>query len=132
MTTTTIERDRQQRVAAAESYVRTRFYPPLPYQYGEYAVQAVEACNEGDETREILLDPELEVHPSLAERHESGAISIRAGELVDVLRLWHMIEEPCEECGGTGYYTTTQDTGYWYGVIVERETCPTCEGSGMV
>ncbi len=131
MTMTTIERDREQRVAAAECYVRTRFYPPLPFEYGEYAVQAVEACNDGDETREILLDPNLELHPSAAEEHESGSKSIRAGELVDVLRLWHMVEEPCQDCDGTGFVQTSQDTGYWYGVVVERSSCESCLGSGM-
>lgn len=96
MTTTTITTvDR--RVADAELYVRTRFFPPLPHQYGSYAVEAVDACNAGDFEQEILLDPELPLHPRGATFDESGSVSATAEQLVDALRLWHMVEPEADE-----------------------------------
>lgn len=92
--TAEVEPDR--RVAEAECYVRTRFYPPLPYEYGEYAVQAVDACNEGEPEREIMLDPNLPMWPKAATFDESGSVSCSAEGLVDALRLWHMVDEEDE------------------------------------
>lgn len=85
--------EQDSRVIAAECYVRTRFYPPLPYEYGRYAVDAVDACNDGDYQREIPLDPDLPIHPRQATRDESGSVSCSAEGLIDALRLWHMVEE---------------------------------------
>lgn len=88
----TIDLDRE-RLIGAELYVQTRFYPPLPSEYGTYAVLAVDACNEGEPEREILLDPDLPMHPRQSTFDESGSVSCPAEALVDALRLWHMVEE---------------------------------------
>ena len=40
-------------IAQAESYVRTRFFPPLPVEYGRLAVEAVEACWDSEPDRPL-------------------------------------------------------------------------------
>lgn len=97
MTTITTTEAVDRRVAEAEMYVRTRFFPPLPHQYGGYAVEAVDACNAGDFEQEIMLDPELPLHPKGARHDESGSVSATAEQLVDALRLWHMVEPEADE-----------------------------------
>jgi hypothetical protein len=84
MTEITIDR----RVAQAEAYVQSRFYPPLPSEYGALAVQAVDACNEGDPYREFSV---LHLNPQPKYTDEDG--NVTAAALVSVLRLEHMIEE---------------------------------------
>lgn len=91
MTTATTTAD--PRLVEAECYVRVRFYPPLPFEYGAYAVQAIDACAEGEPERQIMLDPTLSIHPARASHDESGSVSVKAEDLVDALHLWHMVEE---------------------------------------
>jgi hypothetical protein len=85
---TTIDR----RVAQAEAYVQSRFYPPLPSEYGALAVQAVDACNEGDLYREFAVG---HLNPTPRYTDEDG--NVTAAALVEVLRLGHMIEEDFDD-----------------------------------
>lgn len=78
--------------AEAEAYVRTRFYPPLPWEYGALAVEAVEACNGLQPDARIYVE-DLPIVPRGMD--EDGYIT--AGELVSALRLEHMIDTDDEE-----------------------------------
>ena len=85
-----IKRARQRRaeVASAAAYVQSRFFPPLPREYGELAVQAIQAHEDGDPLRLILIDPELNPQPK-------GTVHgyVTAARLVTALRLQHMIDD---------------------------------------
>lgn len=76
------------RVVQAEAYVQTRFFPPLPYEYGALAIEAVDACNDGDPYYEISLPHYIPVKPKAAD--EMG--NITAAALVSALRLEHLVD----------------------------------------
>jgi hypothetical protein len=79
------------RIAQATAYVRSRFYPPLPHEYGPLAVDAVDLLNAGD--TEAMIDvSHLPIQPRGTT--EDGFVS--AVRLVEVLRLEHMIEHDDE------------------------------------
>lgn len=75
------------RIADAESYVTTRFFPPLPRAYGALAVQAVDLVNGEAGGVLIPLPTDLQPVPRLATDGH-----VRAVDLVDCLRLWHLID----------------------------------------
>lgn len=85
----------QRQVAQAEAYVRTRFYPPLPVEYGALAVQAVEAYNDEGGLATIALPADLPILPRGA-YEEDGEILVTAAHLVEVLRLEHLIEDEAD------------------------------------
>jgi hypothetical protein len=82
------------RIAEAEAYVQSRFYPPLPVEYGALAVEAVERVNAGDDTPLDVTG--LPVTPKAAYEVD-GHLHITPEELVDALRLWHLIDTDDEE-----------------------------------
>lgn len=84
-----------QRVAMATAYVRSRFYPPLPAAYGALAVRAVDACNNGRPFESIAVG-HLPVIPARAYRSGRWTV-VTARDLVDALRLWHMVDDASEE-----------------------------------
>lgn len=96
MTSTAPAPDR--RIAEAEAYVASRFFPPLPREYGALAVQAVDAVNAGDETPIDLpqyLNPKpreayVDLDRTGPEDPELWVCDPRV--LVDILHLHHLIE----------------------------------------
>lgn len=76
-------------LAQAEAYVRTRFYPPLPVEYGALAVEAVERVNTwDDEPLDVTgLDPLPRAAYVMDER-----VYVQPTDLVDALRLHHLID----------------------------------------
>lgn len=122
-TITTTEKDRQ--IVSAECYVRSRFYPPLPVEYGRLAVEAVDAVNRDEP--EATFDVS-DLNPQPRGTDEDGMVT--AAVLVEVLRLEHMIDQPCPDCLGSGYDDEVLAMPYTYGA--EEATCETCDGSGMV
>ena len=124
MTTTT---EKTAQVAQAEAYVRSRFYPPLPVEYGALAVEAVDLVNDGKG------DVELDVgHLNPIPRDaEDGKISALA--LVYALRLDHLVhpeEETCYACGGTGWREEPMPRDE--ADVRAEKVCPTCEGTGLI
>lgn len=73
-------------IASMSYHLRGNFYPPLPLDYAEPAIRAVELCEQEDYDAEIILPANIEPHPSVAVKTEAGW-SITAGELVRILRL---------------------------------------------
>jgi hypothetical protein len=86
------ERDNRSRIIDAMAYVTSRFYPPLPAEYGALAVRAVDAVNDGDPYVEIVLPAGLNPLPHDAHVLE-GKYVIFAVRLVQALRLDHMIDD---------------------------------------
>lgn len=82
-------------VAQAEAYVRTAFYPPLPYEYGALAVEAVERYMT-DPDRPILLPDGLNPVPRGTYEGIDGGLFVDVRDLIHVLRLWHMVDEETE------------------------------------
>lgn len=82
------EHERHAQIAQAEAYVTTRFFPPLPREYGALAVEAVERVNDGDPYYEIEVG-HLPAVPREADAH--GFVT--AARLVSVLRLEHLIDD---------------------------------------
>ncbi len=78
-------------IAQAESYVRSRFYPPLPTAYGELAVRAVHAVNEGDPYAELDVTG-IDPQPAAA---RDGKVT--AARLVSALRLSHLIDDEASD-----------------------------------
>lgn len=76
-------------VAQAEAYVRSRFFPPLPAEYGGLAVEAVERVNAGDDTPLDVTG--LNPQPRAA-YDVDGHDHVDPRDLVDALRLWHLID----------------------------------------
>ena len=83
---------REARVAEAEAYVMTRFYPPLPAAYGELAVTALEEYAEHGPDSHVNLPDDLEMLPATAERDADGDLYVTAAELIRVLRIEHLID----------------------------------------
>ena len=81
---------RAARVAQAEAYVRTRFFPPLPVEYGDLAVEAVDRVNSGDDTPLDVTG--LAVRPR-ASYDVDGHEHIAPLDLVEALRLQHMLDD---------------------------------------
>lgn len=75
-------------IAQAESYVRSRFFPPLPAEYGELAVRAVHAVNDGDPYRRFDVG-----HLNPEPRGTGPDGKVTAARLVEVLRLSHLIDD---------------------------------------
>lgn len=80
--------DHAAEIAQAEGYVRSRFFPPLPVEYGELAVLAVHAVNDGEPEREFDVS---HVNPKPVGTRDG--ISCTARTLVNALRLWHLIDD---------------------------------------
>lgn len=70
------------RLPVAVAYVHTRFFPPLPAAYGALALEALDAVNEDDLGRPVLLPVDLDPKPRAA-----IGDAIDAGTLYHVLRL---------------------------------------------
>lgn len=83
-------------IAQAQAYVRSRFYPPLPAEYGELAVRAVQACNEGNPEARIEIPDGLNPEPRCAFRAHAKTWAY-AARLIEALRLSHMLEVDTEE-----------------------------------
>lgn len=85
------------RLAVAAAYVTARFYPPLPGEYAALAVEAVDACEEGDLDRVITLPEYLNPKPRAAyvgddiEGRETWYVTAR--DLANVLRLDRLVDE---------------------------------------
>lgn len=77
-------------VASAESYVQSRFYPPLPRAYGALLVEAIEVVNEcGDGL--VQLPDDLNPLPRAAVADVNGTHFVGARELVRILRAEHVL-----------------------------------------
>ena len=80
-------------VAQAESYVRTRFFPPLPIEYGALAVEAVERVNAGDDTPLDVTG----LNPQPRGTYDvDGHDHVDPRDVIQALRLWHLIDEDDE------------------------------------
>lgn len=117
------------RVAQAEAYVRSRFYPPLPVEYGVLACEAVDACNAGTPDEEIDVS-DLNPQPRAAYDDGDGNTVVTARDLVAVLRLEHLLAEECEPCGGHGYIEHPHPSDPSEAGL--EEECPYCGGSGTL
>lgn len=82
------------RLPGARAYVQTRFYPPLPTEYAEIGLAAVDLVNGGDDGENVLIIPEdTNPMPRGARMSEDGTlIEVDPGHVVDILRLGHLIE----------------------------------------
>lgn len=78
-------------IAQAEAYVQTRFFPPLPVAYGVLAVHALQAANGGDAAAWIYLPVDLDPRP-----RKAYGDRIAAADLIDALKLWHLVDEDVE------------------------------------
>ena len=70
---------------ALQWHLTTNFYPPLPVGYVPPLVEAIEAVNDYDYLKEIVLG-DLNPLPKKAWVNEDGEAVIYAGALVDILR----------------------------------------------
>lgn len=77
-------------VASAESYVQSRFYPPLPRAYGALLVEAIETVNAHSDGL-IELPEGLNPVPRGAVEDSEGVLFIGARELVRILRAEHVL-----------------------------------------
>lgn len=96
----------QQRLMEARAYVQSRFFPPLPVEYGDLAVQAVDAVNGGYPF--TLLDvSDLDLQPR-------GTVDgkVTALHLVEVLHLIHLLDTDDEDDVGP-YEVTPSTDGCW-------------------
>jgi hypothetical protein len=84
------EHYRREVVAEATAYVTSRFYPPLPAEYGLLAVQALEAYDQNPDAV-IALPPTLNPLPRQAYEIDGGEIRVQAIALIQALRLEHML-----------------------------------------
>ena len=100
------DEDRQS-VMEARAYVASRFYPPLPHEYGDLAVIALREYREHGPESHVNLPEDLNPLPRETRRDEDGDLYVEAATLIDILRLGHMldyddedyVENPCRECG---------------------------------
>lgn len=83
---------RLSQIAQAEAYVASRFFPPLPREYGRLAVAAVEEVNGGDPFSIVSIPADIEIVPKGAEL-VGQFYEITALRLVEVLRLTHLIAD---------------------------------------
>lgn len=93
---------RRQRVVEATAYVTSRFYPPLPQAYGELAVKALEVWDEEGYDGVVALPEDLNPHPRTAydvidPETERLVPVVKARDLIDALRIGHLIEDFEEE-----------------------------------
>lgn len=88
---------RRERVRDASLYVTTRFYPPLPAEYGELAVQALEQWAEHGDVGNVIVPDHLNPKPRTAYRGQDGTIRVLAHDLIGILRIGHLIDDFDEE-----------------------------------
>jgi len=63
------------------------FYPPLPQGYIDPAIEARDACLDGDFDRLIDLPADLNPMPRQAQQSEDGSWQVVAIHLIEILRL---------------------------------------------
>jgi len=85
-------REHRREIAQAEAYVRSRFFPPLPSEYGELAVRAVHAVNEGDPYARFKVG-----HLNPEPKGTAADGTVTAARLVEVLRLSHLIDDDASD-----------------------------------
>lgn len=91
-------------VPSAEAYVATRFYPPLPAEYGVLAVAAVNMINNGMVDDVLILPEDLEPLPRAARLNDGGTlIEIDPMDLVRALKLWHMLDDDSDNLDDEGH-----------------------------
>lgn len=82
---TTKAEQRHAQILSARAYVATRFFPPLPMEYGDLIVRAAEKQERGD-TSKIRIPADLNPQPRDVER---GLID--SADLLRIVRLQHLI-----------------------------------------
>ena len=80
-------------LAHAQAYVRSRFFPPLPSEYGGLGIEALAAVNSGEPERVITFACDLNPQPRGTVEVDDNHNGVAASTLVDVLRLWHLVED---------------------------------------
>lgn len=102
----TTTEDERQSVMEARAYVTSRFFPPLPVEYGDIAVIALREYREHGPEAHVNLPDHLNPKPRLTYRDEDGDLYSEAAHLIEILRIEHMtwddepeVENPCRECG---------------------------------
>lgn len=68
-------------------YLRTRFFPPLPYEYDDLAREAIDAINSGNTHALVVIPDDLDPKPRKAFFQPDGTLTVRAIDLVYALRL---------------------------------------------
>jgi hypothetical protein len=81
---TEIALGRVQRGAAIEYHLTANCYPPIPAAMAEFAIPAIDACNEGDPDRLIDISPV---------RHVTYGPKVPARVLMDSWFLWAFADQ---------------------------------------
>ena len=89
--------EEQERLIDAVHYVTCRFFPPLPVEYGPLAIIAVREYHENGPEAHVNLPADLNPMPRAARLDDDGDPFIWACELVDALRIWHMVDDDGDE-----------------------------------
>lgn len=123
----TLNDDEKRDLPQAEAYVATRFFPPLPHEYGALAIIAVREYREHGPEAHVNLPADLNPLPRQTSVDDDGDLFVEAAHLIEILRLDHLIledddefddEDPepvneCRECGeDTGNDDPHTDWGF--------------------
>lgn len=110
----TLNDDEKRDLPQAEAYVATRFFPPLPHEYGALAIIAVREYREHGPEAHVNLPADLNPLPRQTSTDEDGDLFVEAAHLIEILRLEHLIlddededdepmylgeGDPCNQCG---------------------------------
>ena len=92
---TEVQPDRDMRMSA-RAYVTSRFFPPLPVEYGDLAVDALQVLAEYGPEAKVALPANLNPLPH-GYWEEDEALFVRAHVLISALRLEHMLPDGYDE-----------------------------------
>lgn len=84
---------RRKRVAEAEAYVVSHFFPPLPAEYGEVAVTALEEFAEHGYRGIVNLNPDLNPKPRGSYIDSDGDWACPVLDVIKALRIGHLIDD---------------------------------------
>lgn len=87
----TLTADEKRDLPQAEAYVASRFYPPLPHEYGALAIIAVREYREHGPDSHVNLPDDLNPLPRQTRLDDDGDLFVEAAHLIEILRLDHLI-----------------------------------------
>lgn len=93
----TLTEAEQAEAVGARAYVRSRFYPPLPVEYGDLAVIAVREYREHGPRARVNLPADLNPLPRDLGVDDDGDLYVEAADLIRALRLEHMVADDDDE-----------------------------------
>lgn len=89
----TLTADERRDLPQAEAYVASRFYPPLPREYGALAIIAVREYREYGPEAHVNLPGDLNPLPRQTRLDDDGDLFVEAAHLIEILRLDHLIAD---------------------------------------